>query len=151
MIYTSESEVIALVDAFHKRALSPTKWNHAAQLTVTLYYGLKFPYAIAFDLLKDGMKWVTLNPAPDTEKQNDTTIHFWLQTVKSFAIKYRNIDDLSALANILIATYKESEVPYNFYNQETVFDTPTYCSTANATDPATIEMPVPARILTAAA
>src|SRR5215813_2506490 len=150
MIYISESEVIALVDAFHKRVLSPTRWNHAAQLTVTLYYGLKFPYAVAFDLLKEGMKWVTVNPAIETEKQNDTAIHFWLQTVKSFAIKYRNIDDLSALANIFIAGHKESEMPYNFHNQEIVFDTPTRCSGANPTDAATIEMPVPGKVLAAA-
>ena len=112
MIYTSESEVIALVDAFHKRSLSPTKWDHAAQLTVTLYYGLKFPYAVAFDLLKEGMKWVTVNRSLDNADQ-DTAIHYWLQTVKSFAIKYRNIDDVSALANILIATHRGSEMPYD--------------------------------------
>jgi len=150
MIYTSESEVIALVDAFHKRTLSPTGWNQATQLTVTLYYGLKFPYAVAFELLKDGMKWVTVNPALERGNENDTAIHFWLQTVKSFAIKYRNIDDLSALANILIATYKESEMPYNFYDQEIVFDGPMSYPTSNANDPATIEMPVTAKVLIAA-
>jgi hypothetical protein len=75
MVYTSESEVVALVEAFHRRALSPTKWSHATQLTVTLYYALKFPYGVAFDLLKDGMKWVTVNTGLDTEKQFDTAIH----------------------------------------------------------------------------
>jgi hypothetical protein len=53
MVYTSEHEVIALVEAFHKRTLSPSKWDHSAYLTVILYYGLKFPYGVAFDLLRE--------------------------------------------------------------------------------------------------
>jgi len=104
MTYTSEDEVKALVEAFHTRTLSPLKWDHAAQLTVTLYYGLKFPYAVAFELLREGIKWVTMGI--DAEKQQEASIHSWLQTVNSFALKYRNIDDIVALANILIATCK---------------------------------------------
>jgi len=102
MTYTSEDEVKALVEAFHTRTLSPLKWDHAAQLTVTLYYGLKFPYAVAFELLREGIKWVTMGI--DVEKQQERSIHSCLQTVNSFALKYRNIDDIVALANILIAT-----------------------------------------------
>src|SRR6185369_4302897 len=104
MTYTSEDEVKALVEAFHTRTLSPLKWDRAAQLTVTLYYGLKFPYAVAFELLREGIKWVTMGI--DAEKQQERSIHSCLQTVNSFALKYRNIDDIVALANILIATYK---------------------------------------------
>jgi hypothetical protein len=123
MIYTSEHEVIVLVQAFHNKTLSPTKWNHAAQLTVTLYYGLKFPYAVAFDLLREGFRWVTVGDlSPEAERQRDTSIHFWLQTVKAFAIKYRNIDDISALANIFVSMHKETEMPYNYYSREFVFD-----------------------------
>jgi len=137
MLYTSESEVIALVDAFHKRSLSPTKWDHAAQLTVTLYYGMKFPYAIAFDLLKEGIKWVTVHQSVDTANQ-DTAIHYWLQNVKSFAIKYRNIDDLSALANILIATYRDSEMPYDPFVSGVVFE----AGRSLPADTKTLELPV---------
>jgi len=137
MVYTSESEVIALVDAFHKRSLSPTKWDHAAQLTVTLYYGMKFPYAIAFDLLKEGIKWVTVHQSVDTANQ-DTAIHYWLQNVKSFAIKYRNIDDLSALANILIATYRDSEMPYDPFVSGVVFE----AGRPLPADTKTLELPV---------
>ena len=153
MIYKSEHEVMMLVEAFHTRTLSPLSWNHAAQLTVTLYYGLKFPYAVAFDLLQDGIKWVTMGMdlPHDAEKQQDTSIHFWLETVKTFASKYRNIDDLSALANILITTHRESEMPYNYYEREIVFEGDTApLVNGRLCDPASAEMPLTAKTLAAA-
>jgi len=142
MVYTSEQEVIALVDAFHRRTLSPAKWDHSVQLTVTLYYGLKFPYGVAFDLLRKGMRWVS-QESNCSEGQRDTAIHFWLQTVKAFAIKYRNIDDLSALANILIAVHKESEMPYTFYERETQFVRDSV-QAITLRDSATLEVPAKA-------
>jgi hypothetical protein len=116
------------------------KWNHAAQLTVALYYGLKFPYAVAFELLREGIKWVTLgiDISRDAEKQQEASIHSWLQTVNTFALKYSNIDDIAALANIFIATYKG----------EAECDT-TRLVTGPLTDPAGREKLLAARALTA--
>ena len=141
MTYTSEDEVKALVEAFHTRTLSPLKWDHSTQLTVTLYYGLKFPYTVAFELLREGIKWVTMgiDISRDAEKHQDASIHSWLQTVNSFALKYRNIDDIAALANILIATY----------NGEAGGDT-TRSATGALADSPTREKPLAARALAAA-
>jgi hypothetical protein len=114
MFFSTETEVIALAAAFYQRELRHSQWDKATQLAVTLYYGLRFPYKMALELISDRVRKMGLGryESPESLAALEGKIHHWLQTVRSFEVKYSNIEDLAALVNIFIATYWKADEPY---------------------------------------
>ena len=53
MFFSDDAEVISLAGEFYSFRLSPSKWDRATQLTVTLFYAIRFPYKMAFELIRD--------------------------------------------------------------------------------------------------
>ena len=114
MFFSSETEVIALAGAFYEQKLGGSQWDKATQLTVTLYYGLRFPYKVAFDLISDRVRKMGLRRQYSLEQRAELegSIHHWLRTARSFGREYHNIDDFAALVNIFIAKHWKSDEPY---------------------------------------
>ena len=114
MFFSTESEVIGLAAAFYRGELRHSRWDKAAQLAVTLYFGLRFPSNMARELISDRVRKMGLGRygSPESHADLEAKINHWLQAARDFEIKYGNIDDLAALANIFIATYWKSEELY---------------------------------------
>jgi hypothetical protein len=114
MFFTDEADVIRLAGEFYGSRLPAWKWDKATQLTVTLYYAIRFPYRMAFELIRDRVLNVGLGRYCTPEQRSDleSSIHRWLRAARSFAVKYRNIDDLSSLANIFITVNWHADEPY---------------------------------------
>ena len=114
MFFSNETEVFRLASEFYGAKLPFSKWNKAAQLTVTLYYAIRFPYRMAFELIRDRVSIISPRRYSTAEQRIDleANIHTWLSTARMFARRYQNIDDLSALANIFISTNWRADDPY---------------------------------------
>jgi|SRR6185369_9456047 len=114
MFFSTETEVIALAGAFYQQKLRFSQWDKATQLTVTLYYGLRFPYRMAFELISDRVRKMGLRPqfTPEQRLELEASIDRWLLRARSFASEHRNIDDFAALTNIFIAEHWRSDEPY---------------------------------------
>jgi hypothetical protein len=114
MFFSAESEVIGLAAAFYRGELRHSQWDKAAQMAVTLYFGLRFPSKMALELLSDRVRKMGLGRygPPESRAILEEKIHSWLQIARDFEIKYGNIEDLAALANIFIATHWKSDEPY---------------------------------------
>ena len=87
MIYKTDEEVKSLVGAFEERTLTKAEWTHAAHLTVGLCYCLNYHFAIAKNLMSDGIYLLndahgTLNT--DSSGYHETLTMFWLLTIKEF-------------------------------------------------------------------
>ena len=88
MFFSSDIEVTALAGSFYSRRLPISKWNAATQLTITLYYSLRFPYRMAFDLLRERVQALSAAEYASDEAaaKLDSAIHHWLRTAKSFTM-----------------------------------------------------------------
>jgi hypothetical protein len=127
MFFSDETEVIKLAGEFYGSRLSCSKWNKASQLTVTLYYAIRFPYQMAFELIRDRVSQMGPRRYATTEQRVglEANIHTWLRAARAFAQRYRNIDDLSALVNIFISTNLQADEPYPHGIDLAIFDADT--------------------------
>ena len=127
MFFRSDKEVIELAGKFYRRELPMSKWDAATQLTITLYYALRFPYRMAFEVIRERAKVFDIGFFR-TEGQSaklEDAIHHWLNRSKTFARDHENIEDLSSLTNIFIATNWKSEAPYQQAVDKAVLDADT--------------------------
>jgi hypothetical protein len=127
MFFSSEAEVIKLAGEFYQSRLSCSKWDKATQLTVTLYYAVRFPYRMAFELIRDRVQQMGVGRYSSFEQRADleTSIHHWLRTAREFTRQYQNIDDLSALTNIFVSTNWRVDEPYPHGIDLAIFDADT--------------------------
>src|SRR5262245_60052513 len=81
MFFSTESEVIDLAAAFYQRELHHAQWDKGAQLAVTLYYGLRFPFKMALELISDRVRKMGLGRygSPESRAVLEGHIHQWLQ------------------------------------------------------------------------
>ncbi len=117
MFFTSDEEVYSLAGAFYGQFIQHSKWDKSTQLAITLYYAIRFPYRMAFDLLKARISdmWVG-EPTPEVKAELEARIQHWLEKARHFAMTYKNIDEISALTNIFIANNWEHEEPFPRYH-----------------------------------
>ncbi len=122
MIYNTDEEVKRLVKAFEERTLTKDEWTHAAHLTVGLYYCLNYPFAVAKNLMSDGILWLNDahgTPNTDTSGYHETLTMFWLLTIEEFLGKTK-CGSLAETANHLIASC-DTKLPSRFYSREFLF------------------------------
>lgn len=125
MIFTSNEEVILLAKAFEERTLTKAEWTHQAHLTVGLYYCFYYPFAVAKNLMSDGIYWLNDKhgtPNTETSGYHETLTVFWLSVVSEVVEKHGRDKGLAVLANELIASsYCDSKLPLKFYSRELLF------------------------------
>lgn len=122
MIYKTDEEVERLIEAFEERTLPKDEWTHAAHLTVGLYYCLNCPFALARNLMRDGIHWLNdAHGTPNTERSgyHETLTVFWLLTIEEFVGK-SNCGCLAELANGLTKSC-DAKLPLRFYSRELLF------------------------------
>ena len=124
LIYKTDADVLALVEAFEKRTLPKAEWTHAAHLTVGLYYCLNYPFGAARNLIRDGIYWLndthgTANT--ETSGYHETITCFWTKTVNDFLAKRDRGAALAVLANDLVLSCGDPNLPLRFYSRELLF------------------------------
>ena len=126
MIYKTDEDVNTLVRAFEERTLPKTEWTHAAHLVVGLYYCFHNPPGVAKNLMSDGIYWLNdAHGTPNTETSgyHETLTVFWLRTIANYLEKTGRDAGLAALANGLLATIDDSNLPLKYYSRERLFST----------------------------
>ena len=103
-----------------------SRWTKAAQLAVTLYFAVRFPYRMAVELLSERIQSMWAGELSfEGRAELDENVRQWLATAKSFSRTYQNIEDLSSLANIFIATHWNSADPFPRYFDNSLLDADT--------------------------
>ena len=126
MFFTSDHEINALAGSFYARTMPLSRWTKATQLAVTLYFAIRFPYRMALDLLSERIQsmWAG-NLTFEDRSQLQISVQLWLETARSFSRTYQNIEDLSSLANIFIATHWNADTPFPRYFDSSMLDADT--------------------------
>ncbi len=120
MIYKTTEEVIEIVKAFEGRRILKPDWSHSKQLTIGLYYCLRFPFGRAINLMRDGLIHQDKNYGisnPITSGYHETLTMFWMLTTKQF-IETSKSYNLADQANELVSIYKDEKIPLQYYSQE---------------------------------
>ena len=121
--YSTEKEILNLVELFETATISREAWKHAEHLTVALYYITHHDIETAtekmrsgiFKLLREGFKVDLVKEMP----YHETLTVFWMRTVSEFNTS-KNGDSLLNKANELAATY-DKDYPLKFYSREYLF------------------------------
>lgn len=124
MIYRADEEVELLVKRFEERTLMKDEWTHAAHLTVGLYYCFHHSFGEAKNLMRDGIHWLNDahgTPNTDSSGYHETLTVFWLRKIADFVRSHEEEKSLSVLANILIASYNNPQLPLEIYSRELLF------------------------------
>lgn len=120
MTYKSLTEIESLVTAFEDCVLPRPCWTHQAHLTVALWYLTHFSEAEAIRYMRDRI--CKYNAAVGIENTKNTGYHetltlFWMRIVlHHLACKSKDYFFVD-LANNLIATYNNTELPLEYYSR----------------------------------
>lgn len=120
--YTSEKEILNLVELFETATISRERWKHAEHLTVALYYITRNDLETATDKMRSGIFNLLRSFGVDLAKEmpyHETLTVFWMLTIADFNSS-KNCDLLVEKANELVATYNK-DYPLRFYSREYLF------------------------------
>jgi len=126
MKFTDTQEVYSLVKAFENRTIPKIDWTHEAHLAVALYYCRTRPFAVAKNLMRDGIYW--LNDSHGTPNTDDSGYHetltvFWLKRIWNFLDERMDTLSLADLANELIERFHDPALPLRYYTHRLLFST----------------------------
>jgi len=126
MKFNDTQEVYSLVKAFENRTIPKAEWTHEAHLAVGLYYCRTRPFAVAKNVMRDGIYW--LNDTHETPNTDDSGYHetltiFWLKRIWNFLDERSEVLSLATLANELIELYTDPRLPLRYYSRELLFST----------------------------
>ena len=117
MPFKDDREILDLVHRFESCELNPADFRHYQHLTVTLWYLRQFPYEVASEKIRTGIK--KLAAAYGKTGYHETITLFWLRIVSNFAAA----DDTSplwALANMLVAAHHDKNLLKHYYSEELI-------------------------------
>ena len=123
-MFRTNRDVYALVKAFEERTITKSEWTHQAHLTVGLYYLRTLPFAVAKNVMRDGIQWLNDRhgtPNTDTNGYHETLTVFWLKQIWNFLDEHHDVRNLETLANELIERLDDLDLPLKYYSRESLF------------------------------
>jgi hypothetical protein len=121
IIYRSPSEIDSLIHAFQECSLPRSQWNHAAHLTVGLWYLFYDSEQEAIDAVRNGIK--NYNSAQGIETTRNSGYHetltmFWVGIIRRYLAEESRNRSMVSLVNGLIAKYADHTLPFRYYTRD---------------------------------
>jgi hypothetical protein len=117
-------DLYSLVESFESRTITKAEWTHSAHLIVGLYYCRTLPFAVAKNLMRDGILWLNDEhgtPNTDGSGYHETLTVFWLKRIWNFLDERGAVGNLATLANELIEKFNDPDLPLKYYSREVLF------------------------------
>jgi hypothetical protein len=119
--YQTVGEIEDLIAAFNNCSLSRAKWNHAAHLTVALWYFTHEAEQQASDRIRQSIQ--RYNTAIGIKTIKDSGYHetltlFWIEMVRRYLAVNNRQDSLLHLTNKLIDSYNNKHLPLQYYSRD---------------------------------
>ncbi|BAZ37954.1 hypothetical protein NIES4101_38800 [Calothrix sp. NIES-4101] len=118
--YYSVSKIENLVTAFHNYSLPRSEWNHAAHLTIALWYLMHDEQNEAVNKIRDRIqKYNAVNGIQNTQDSgyHETLTLFWMQIIHKYLLNVEAQSSLVELANQLIDNC-DKNLPLKYYSQD---------------------------------
>jgi len=121
MYFKDDEEIVDLVRRFESCAIKPEDFRHYQHLTVALWYVREFPYDIASEKMRNGIR--RLAAAYGKTGYHETITLFWLLLVRDFATMSGSAERICDLANRLAASCTGKNLINEYYSAD-LLDTP---------------------------
>ena len=124
MIFHNTEDILKLVGSFENRTITKDEWTHSAQLVVGLYYCRTLPFAMAKNVMRDGICWLndthgTLND--DESGYHETLTVFWMKRIWNFLDELPAGGSFVSIANSLIERFDDPDLPLRYYTPERLY------------------------------
>jgi hypothetical protein len=119
--YQTISEMKNLIAAFNNCTLPRCEWHHVAHLTVALWYLSQYKEQEAINRLRQGIQQYNAAVGIKTTKESGyhaTITLFWIQIVHHYLLAAVARNSLLELANGLIQTYGDKNLPLKYYSRD---------------------------------
>lgn len=116
MYFNNDEEIIELVRRFEACEINPADFRHYQHLTVALWYVMEFPYGLASEKMRRGIK--KLAAAYDKTGYHETITLFWLMVVRGFAAKRVSGESICEVANRLVESCTGKDLIKEYYSAE---------------------------------
>lgn len=116
MRFKDDAEIIELVRRFESCELDPAEFRHYQHLTVALWYVKEFPFDLASEKMRHGIK--QLAAAYGKMGYNETITMFWLAIVREVCATISADEGICDLANRLIAGGTTKNLISEYYSEE---------------------------------
>ena len=116
MYFKDDEEIIDLVRRFESCEINPADFRHYQHLTVALWYVMQFPYDLASEKIRAGIK--QLAAAYGKSGYHETITLFWLMVVRDFASARSSGETVCEVANRLVASCTDKDLIKSYYSGE---------------------------------
>jgi len=116
--FKDDDEITDLVRRFESCEINPADFRHYQHLTVALWYIKEFPYDIASDKLRAGIR--KLAAAYGKTGYHETITLFWLMVVREFVSKASTTESICKLANRLMTSCTGKDLVNEYYSKELI-------------------------------
>lgn len=106
--YRDIAELTRIVEAFEAGSLAATRWDHAAMLTMALWYLRRFEEPVAVDRLINGIRRLTRAHASDRRAgvgYHETMTLFWFCVARKYLGSTSPSTPVLVLFNLFIERY----------------------------------------------
>ena len=120
--YTSEKEILNLLESFETGTIARENWGHPEHLTVALCYLSRHDLEMATEKMRRGIFNLLRSFKVDLTKEmpyHETLTVFWMRTVADFNAS-KNGTSLVDTANELVTNF-DKNYPLRFYSRERLF------------------------------
>jgi hypothetical protein len=119
--YLKISEIENLIAAFNSCTLPRCEWNHAAHLTVALWYLTHYEEIEAVNRIRESIQ--RYNAAMGIKTTKDSGYHetltlFWIEIVRCYLLDKAGNTSILQLANRLINCYGDKNLPLQYYSRD---------------------------------
>ena len=116
MYFKDDEEIIELVRRFESCEMNPADFRHYQHLTVALWYVRQFPYDIASEKIRGGIK--KLATAYGKSGYHETITLFWLMVVRDFVARSSTAESICEVANRLAASCAGKDLIKEYFSAE---------------------------------
>jgi len=121
--YSSEKEILSLIESFETAMVSRDDWKHREHLIVALYYVSHHDLETALDKMRNGILNLLENGFKlDLTKEmpyHETMTVFWMRTVATFNASKNGATIVSKVTEM--TALFDKDYPLRFYSRELLF------------------------------
>lgn len=123
-LYTTEKEILDLVNNFRNRTLPVQDWTHEAHLVTALWFNKNYDEFEAICYLRSGI--ITYNVVTGGQNTPEKGYHetltiFWCKIIREFISKNRDLALVDLCDTLFKSEWTSKELPLQFYTRELLF------------------------------
>ena len=117
-------EARELIEGFEAGTYPGSQWTHASHFVMALWYLHHFPYEVASDKIKNGIKAYNLSQGginSETEGYHETLTEFFIRMIEEFRENSNGKDFIDTLNALLASPLIEKDFPLTYYTKAELF------------------------------